>query len=139
VAAALALGADGVQVGTLFMVAREAGTPPAFRRKLRAARDADSIVSIAVSGRPARMLPNELVRAVRRAGEASVGYPAQRGLLADFYAAGRTRDDGELLPLLTGQGTQLLPPEDEPAAAIVDGLVAGARATIAELARRFAP
>jgi nitronate monooxygenase len=137
VAAALALGADGVQVGTLFMVAREAGTPPAFRRKLRAARDADSIVSIAISGRPARLLPNELVQAVRRGGEASVGYPAQRGLLGDFYAAGRTRDDGELLPLLTGQGTQLLPPEDEPAAAIVESLVAGARATIADLAQRF--
>jgi nitronate monooxygenase len=137
VAAALALGADGVQVGTRFLVAREAGTPPAFRRKLRAARDADSIVSVAVSGRPARLLQNELVQAVRRAGEASVGYPAQRGLLGDFFAAGRQRDDGELLPLLTGQGTELLPAEDEPAAAIVEELVAGTLNTIADLAARF--
>jgi len=78
------------------------------------------------------------LQAVRRAGEASVGYPAQRGLLADLFAAGRERDDGELLPLLTGQGTELLPAEDEPAGAIVEGLVQGARATIADLSQRFA-
>src|SRR3954447_25358432 len=71
VAAALALGADGVQVGTRFMVAREAGAPPASRARLRAARDSDSVITVAASGRPARLVRNELLDAVRAAGEAT--------------------------------------------------------------------
>src|SRR5262249_26804917 len=102
VAAAAAPGAGGVPGGAPFLGAPEAGTPPAYRRRLREGRDEDSVLSIAVSGRYARMLPNALIDAVRGAGEASVGYPAQRRLLADFYAAGSTRDDGDLLPLLAG-------------------------------------
>lgn len=40
--AALALGADGVQMGTRFLLARESGAHPAYRERLLAATEEDS-------------------------------------------------------------------------------------------------
>lgn len=57
-AAALALGASGVQLGTALLVAGEAGVPAGWRSRIRHARDDETIITRALSGRPARGLPN---------------------------------------------------------------------------------
>jgi nitronate monooxygenase len=54
IAAALALGASGVQMGTAFLSCPEAATDPARRARLRTAQDTDTMVTDAVSGRSAR-------------------------------------------------------------------------------------
>src|SRR5436853_786445 len=58
VAAALALGAAGAQLGTRFMLAREAGTAPGYREALLRALETDTIVTTAFTGRPARSIRN---------------------------------------------------------------------------------
>lgn len=54
IAAALALGASGVQMGTSFLNCPEAATDPERRERLRHATDRDTIVTDAFSGRSAR-------------------------------------------------------------------------------------
>ncbi len=54
IAAAFALGASGVQIGTGFLSCPEAGTDAPRRAFLKAAQDADTMVTDAISGRAAR-------------------------------------------------------------------------------------
>lgn len=54
IAAAFALGASGVQIGTGFLSCDEAGTDPPRRALIRAATDMDTMVTDAYSGRVAR-------------------------------------------------------------------------------------
>src|SRR5262249_54884371 len=56
VLAALALGAQAAQLGTRFLRARESGAFPAYRRRLREAMETDTVVTRALTGRPARAL-----------------------------------------------------------------------------------
>mmetsp|Transcript_23581 Transcript_23581/g.35602 ORF Transcript_23581/g.35602 Transcript_23581/m.35602 type:complete len:352 (-) Transcript_23581:409-1464(-) len=61
-AAALALGAAGVWVGTRFICAEESHAPPSHKEKVLAASASDTIRTLVVSGRPLRLLPNEWVK-----------------------------------------------------------------------------
>jgi len=62
-AAAFLLGAEGVQMGTAFMVAKECTIHQNFKDKLIAATSADSVVTGRKSGHPVRCLDNELTQA----------------------------------------------------------------------------
>jgi nitronate monooxygenase len=64
-AAALALGAAGAQIGTAFLGCPEAAIHPLHRAALRSARAEATTITRAFSGRPARAIRN---RAVRGAG-----------------------------------------------------------------------
>ena len=55
-AAALALGAEGVWTGSIWLTVAEADTPPRLRDKLLAATSRDTVRSRALSGKPARQL-----------------------------------------------------------------------------------
>jgi NAD(P)H-dependent flavin oxidoreductase YrpB (nitropropane dioxygenase family) len=56
VAAALALGAEGVWTGSVWLTVREADTPPALLSKLLAAKATETVRSRSWSGKPIRML-----------------------------------------------------------------------------------
>jgi nitronate monooxygenase len=62
VAAAQALGARAVTVGTAFLLVDECPLSPAYRAALLAARDADSTLTRAFSGRLARGVANRVTR-----------------------------------------------------------------------------
>ena len=62
IAAALALGASAVQIGTAFMRCPEAATSNLQRKALAAASDVGTRVTRALTGRPARALVNRYVR-----------------------------------------------------------------------------
>ncbi|MEW6635240.1 MAG: nitronate monooxygenase [Actinomycetota bacterium] len=131
-AAALALGAEGVQIGTRFLTASESGAFPAYRERLLSARETDTIITRVFSGRPARGIRNRLVRAWEWDGPEPLPYPLQSLAAGDVYAAARSRDDGDYAMMLAGQATRLLRP-GQSAAEIVEEVVAGARATIRRL------
>lgn len=132
-AAALALGAQGVQMGSAFLVALESGVPDAYRRRVASARDTDTIVTRAVSGRPARGLPNRLMEALEAAGPPALGYPRQSGASADLRAAGVAADDPEVLALWAGQAAGLAG-DPRPAGEILRATVDGAAAVLRGLA-----
>ncbi len=62
IAAAFALGADGVQVGTRFMCASECTIHPEVKARILKARDRDTVVTGYSTGHPVRVLKNRLSR-----------------------------------------------------------------------------
>src|SRR5436190_15238906 len=55
-AAALALGAEGVWCGSVWLTTEEAETDPVVKQKFLAASSADTVRSRSLTGKPARML-----------------------------------------------------------------------------------
>jgi nitronate monooxygenase len=64
IAAAFALGASGVQMGTAFLFCSEAAVPPLYRAALRVAEADKTVVANVYTGRPARVIENRFVREV---------------------------------------------------------------------------
>jgi enoyl-[acyl-carrier protein] reductase II len=58
-AAALALGADGVWIGTRFIATHEARAVPGFRERIIEAREDDTVVTRAYSGKTMRVIKND--------------------------------------------------------------------------------
>lgn len=64
VAAAFMLGADGIQVGTRFLVANECTVHRNYKDRVLKAKDIDSVVTGRATGHPVRVLRNKLSREI---------------------------------------------------------------------------
>ena len=64
--AAFALGAEAVQIGTRFLTAYECGIHEAYKQKVLAAKDSDTIVTGRDNGHPVRQLKNKFSRGIRK-------------------------------------------------------------------------
>jgi len=126
----LALGASGAQLGTALLVAREAGVPDGWRARIRAARDDETIITRALSGRPARGLPNRLTDALEAPG--AMGWPQQNAAAGDVRRAAARDGRADLMSLWAGQAAALAGP-DQPAGEIIDAIMDGAAHEIARL------
>lgn len=62
IVAALALGAQGVQVGTRFICAQECEVHPEYQQRVIKARDRDTVVCGTVTGHPVRAIRNQFTR-----------------------------------------------------------------------------
>jgi nitronate monooxygenase len=134
-AAALALGAAGVAIGTQFIACAESGAPPFWRDALVAADSDATVVSDAFTGLWARFLRTPFIDAHAAAGGPHFPPVAQQAALADVIGEARARGDGAYFPLYAGQGVGMI--RDVPRAADVVAAVAReARASLAALAAR---
>lgn len=133
IAAALALGAAGVQLGTAFLASPESGASPAYKAAVLAARGGGdpTILTRAFSGRLARALSNRFSEAAT--GAAILPYPQQNALTAELRQAAAKAGKGDLLSLWAGQAVALARPR--PAGDLVKELVAETRAAIERLAQ----
>ncbi|WP_374975359.1 NAD(P)H-dependent flavin oxidoreductase [Microbacterium trichothecenolyticum] len=122
VAAAFALGASGVQVGSAFLRTRQSAATEAHRQALADAADTATVLTRAMSGRLARGLPNRAMREIETTGIIAP-FPAQNWLTGQFRAEAGRRGDGELVSLWAGQAAGLAPSDD--AAEVFGELVAG--------------
>ena len=136
VAAALALGAAGAQLGTRFLLAREAATAPAYREALLHAFETDTVVTTSFTGRPARSIRNRFFAEL--AGTEPLPWPRQRAAASDLYHAALERGASDLHPLLAGQGLRGLR-DGQPAAEIVDEIAEQAEAVLRALASSSSP
>lgn len=129
-AAALMLGAEGVQMGTRFLTVEECPIHDAYKEKVLMAKDSDTVVTGRGSGHPARCLKNAFARKVR-ALEADL---AQNGAaLEEMYLGSLRRGvegDVENGSLMAGQVAALVH-ERKTAADVVRGVVAEAEALCA--------
>ena len=131
-AAALALGAAGVMLGTRFIATRESIAPEFFKDAVVAAGPGDTLVSAAFTGLPMRTLRN---RFTTEYGEAPVLPPMlQSSAAEDIFKAAAERGNGEYFPMPAGESAGLI--ADLPAAAdVVRGMVEEADRVV----RAFAP
>lgn len=123
IAAARALGAVAVQMGTAFLACAEAGIAPAYRAALAAACETDTDLTRAFSGRPARGVVN---RFMHDAEDAALPFPLQNALTRPMRTAAARAGRAEMLSLWAGQGVPMLRRDHPPigAAALVARLVA---------------
>jgi nitronate monooxygenase len=122
VAAALVLGASAVQMGTAFLVSDECGIPNAYKAAVLGAREHETRVTRAFSGRPARGIVNRFMAEVETAGaNAILPYPHQNALTRPMRTAAAEQNRQEFLSLWAGQGVRLA--RRRPAASIVHEIV----------------
>jgi nitronate monooxygenase len=108
IVAALALGASAVQMGTAFLLCKEAGTSVAYREALRKAREDQTTLTRAFSGRMARGLHNEYIDRWNAEGMSHLPYPWQNAFTQPMRRAAAQAKQPGLLSLWTGQGVRML-------------------------------
>jgi nitronate monooxygenase len=123
IAAAFALGASGVQIGTAFLGCPEAVVPAAHREALHRAADEDTRLTRVFTGRPARALRNRLIDEM--GDMEALEFPAQATLVRPLFQANSDAARAAFLPLWAGQAAPLV--RDLPAAKLIDTLVAEAQ------------
>jgi nitronate monooxygenase len=130
IAAALALGACGVQLGTAFLSCPEAGTDAARRALLRQAGDGDTMMTEAFSGRAARARRSRYAEDMEARRQPLPAFPTLYALSEPLIEAG---DDDAASFHLYGQAAGLN--RALPAGDLLERLVAEARQACGRLAR----
>jgi len=105
VAAAFALGASGVQVGTAFLRTRQSAAAAGHRAAIAASTDTTTRLTRAMSGRLARGIPNRATRTLEQGQIAP--FPAQNWFTAQFRTEAAGRDLPDYLSLWAGQAAAL--------------------------------
>lgn len=103
VAAALALGAIGVQIGTAYLLCPEATTSVVHRAALKSENARHTAITNVFSGRPARSIVNRLVREVGPMSAAAPAFPNAAAALGPLRAKAESTGNGDFSPLWSGQ------------------------------------
>ncbi len=121
IAAALLLGASAVQIGTAFLRCPEAKIPSAWADAIGKTAPEDTIITRTVTGRPARSIATEYVRAAMApAAPPPAPYPIQRGLTQPMREAAAKANDVGRMQAWAGQSARLA--RAEPAGEVVQRL-----------------
>jgi nitronate monooxygenase len=107
IVAALALGAQGVQMGTAFLGCAESAIPADWKARLRASTDTATSVTRAITGRHARGIRNPLMQQLEARPETVAPYPVQNALTQPLRQRAARANDGDYLSLWSGQGAPL--------------------------------
>jgi nitronate monooxygenase len=103
VIAALALGAEAVQMGTAFLGCEESGAGRLHRAALMGEQAGHTALTKGFTGRLARGIHNRLLDELNRPGTEILPYPLQRTLVRNLSIAAEAADRSDLLPLWAGQ------------------------------------
>ncbi|WP_321894293.1 NAD(P)H-dependent flavin oxidoreductase [Paraburkholderia heleia] len=139
IVAALALGAQGVQMGTAFLGCAESAIPADWKARLRASTDTATAVTRAITGRHARGIRNPLMQQLEARPEAVAPYPVQNALTQPLRQRAARENDGDYLSLWSGQGAPLSRTREAGLGAgqIVEALDAEWRALLSKLPGNF--
>ncbi|MGC1906747.1 MAG: nitronate monooxygenase [Candidatus Acidiferrum sp.] len=107
VVAALALGAEGVQMGTVFLACDESRASLLHRQALRGKKAGHTALTKGFTGRLARGIHNRLLQELNQEGTAILPYPLQRSLLKNLAIPAEAAGRSDLLPLWAGQSANL--------------------------------
>lgn len=103
VAAAFALGAEGVQIGTSYMLAHEARTSAVHRAALQSPGAVHTALTNVFTGRPARGIVNRLMREQGYMSPDAPAFPLAGGASAPLRAKAEAAGSGDFSPLWAGQ------------------------------------
>jgi nitronate monooxygenase len=109
IAAALALGASAVQLGTAFLTTDEAGASQVYKDAILAAHEDQTRLTRAFSGRPARGIVNRFMKEVDDPATsfAILPFPYQNALTRPLRKAAAEQGRPEFLSLWAGQGVRM--------------------------------
>jgi len=107
IAAAFALGASGVQMGTAFLACPEANISEFYREELRQAKDDDTRLTRAFSGRPARAKNNRYIETMAEYRVPLPDFPTMYGFSNPLMQASANTRNPDFQFLLYGQAAAL--------------------------------
>ncbi len=103
VAAAMALGAAGVQIGTAYLLCPEATTSAVHRAALKSDAARHTAVTNLFTGRPARGIVNRIMKELGPISAAPPAFPLATSAIAPLRAKAESRGSGDFSPLWAGQ------------------------------------
>jgi nitronate monooxygenase len=107
IAAAFALGAAGVQIGSAYLRSAESKVTPPARAALAAARDDATVITNVMTGRPARGVVNRVMAEVGPLAAEAPAFPHAATALAPLKAAAEAAGRADFSNLWAGQGLAL--------------------------------
>jgi nitronate monooxygenase len=123
VAAALALGAAGVQVGTAYLLCPEATTSAVHRAALKSEAARHTALTNVFTGRPARGIVNRIIAELGPISAAAPAFPLATAALAPLRARAEAAGSGDFSSLWSGQNASGC--REIPAAELTRQLAAG--------------
>jgi nitronate monooxygenase len=103
VAAALSLGAAGVQAGTAFLLCPESTIPPLHRKALNSQAACHTALTNLFTGRPARGIVNRLMRELGPISSVAPAFPLATSEIAPLRAKAESVHSTDFSPLWCGQ------------------------------------
>lgn len=131
-AAAFALGAVGVQLGTCLLVSKECPIHEAYKAALLKAKDNDTIVTGRIAGTPVRILKNQMAREYVKNEKAGMGIMELEKFTLGSLRRAVFEGDTQRGSLMAGQVVGQLK-DIRPLAEILDELYEGCKEVIAKL------
>ena len=125
VAAALALGASAVQVGTAYLLCPEATTSKVHRAALKSDASRHTALTNLFTGRPARGILNRVMRELGPLSSIAPEFPLATSAVTPLRAKAESLGSGDFSPLWSGQNTSGC--RDIPAGELTRDLIKGAR------------
>jgi nitronate monooxygenase len=107
-AAAFALGASGVAIGTRFLVSKESSAFEGYKTRLLSAKESDTIVTEVFTGLPARLLRNRFLDEYTKSKVEYLDWPLQRSITEDIYFNAQAKNNADFYPLFSGQSLRML-------------------------------
>ena len=105
VAAAMKLGAAGVQIGTAYLLCPEASTTSIHRAALKSDAARHTALTNLFTGRPARGIVNRLMKELGPISSAVPAFPLATAAIAPLRAKAESKGSGDFSPLWAGQNT----------------------------------
>lgn len=137
-AAALALGAQGAQMGTRFICSTECIAHQNFKEYILQARDRSTVVTGITTGHPVRCLANKFTRRFTELEKSGADLDQLDELGKGSLYAGVINGDLENGSLMAGQIAGLIK-EIKPVKQIIEEIMSGAKMQLANLARQMEP
>ena len=134
IAAALALGASAVQLGTAFLTCPESAAHPLYRRALNEARDDQTRITHAFSGRPARGLENRYLLEMAGHEARYPDFPILNTLTGPLRKASAKENNPDFLSLWSGQSAAMS--RNMPACELIQLLVTETESVLERLATK---
>ncbi|HEU5140593.1 MAG TPA: nitronate monooxygenase [Bacillales bacterium] len=106
-AAALALGAEGAQMGTAFLTCEESGAHEKHREAVIGSTDESTVVTRAFSGKPARGIRNRMIDELEPYADEFPDYPIHNSLTKGIRSAAKRQNKPEYMSLWAGQAAGL--------------------------------
>ena len=135
-AAALALGAQGVQIGTRFVCSEECIAHPGYKQKILQAHERSTVASGQSTGHPLRCLQNRLTRQFEEMEKAGVSKEELESFGMNRYYQGAIEGNLDNGSLIAGQVAGLIK-EIKPVRVIIDEMMTEAEAIIAGLKNSY--
>ncbi|SDP46886.1 NAD(P)H-dependent flavin oxidoreductase [Halobacillus aidingensis] len=122
VRAALALGAQGAQLGTAFVTCQESGAKAQHKDAILNTKETETVVTSVFSGKPARGVRNSFIEEMEKGdGRHLLAYPLQNMLTKEIRKEAARQNRPEYMSLWSGQSPRLS--TSQSASSIVESIV----------------